>query len=85
MLYKNKKDTWTLYLFYDGILVKKLKIDKDTNIPKQVYYIRVYGHKKIFGKNIVSLMVRPIRLLKTEEEKRKTYWGIKNELGVEIQ
>ena len=85
MLHKNKKDTWTLYLFYDGILIKKLKIDKDTNIRKQVYYIRVYGHKKIFGKNIVSLMVRPIRLLKTEEEKRKTYWGIKNELGVEIQ
>lgn len=79
------KDKWTLYLFYDGVLIKKLRINKDTDIAKQVLFIKVYGHKKLFGKNIIGLMVKPIRLLKTEEDKKRTYWGVRNEIGVEVQ
>lgn len=82
MLDKNKQ--WTLYLFYDGVMIKKLKINPEEEIAKQVYYIKVIGHKHLFGKNIIHLMVRPIRLLKTEVDKRRTYWGVKNELGVEV-
>lgn len=75
---------WTLYLFYDGVMIKKVKIDENTDITKQVFYIKVIGHKHLFGKNIINIMVKPIRLLKTEEQKKRTYWGVKNELGVEV-
>ena len=83
---KKDNNLWTLFLFYDGILIKKVKmpIDNSTQINEQVLFIKVYGHRKLFGKNIITLMVRPKRLLKTEEEKKRTYWGVVFEKGVEV-
>ena len=80
MFNKNKK--WTIYLFYNGICIKKLKIDGKNKI--ETIYIRVYGHKKLFGKWIVGLMVEPKKLLKTDEDKKKTYWGVVFEKGVDL-
>lgn len=84
---KKNNNLWTLFLFYDGVLIKKVKmrIDENTEITKQVLFIRVWGHKNLFGKNIITLMVKPKRLLKTEEEKKKTYWGVVFEKGVEVE
>lgn len=78
----NKKKKWTIYLFYNGICIKKLKIDGKKEI--ETIYIRVYGHKKLFGKWIVGLMVEPKKLLKTDEDKKKTYWGVVFEKGVDL-
>lgn len=80
MFNKNKK--WTIYLFYNGICIKKLKIDGKNKI--ETMYIRVYGHKKLFGKWVVGLMVEPKKLLKTDEDKKKTYWGVVFERGVDL-
>lgn len=80
MFNKNKK--WTIYLFYNGICIKKLKIDGKKE--KETMYVRVYGHKKLFGKWIVGLMVEPKKLLKTDEDKKKTYWGVVFEKGVDL-
>lgn len=78
----NKDKKWTIYLFYNGICIKKLKIDGKKKI--ETMYIRVYGHKKLFGKWIVGLMVEPKKLLKTDEDKKKTYWGVVFEKGVDL-
>lgn len=75
---------WNLYLFYDGVLIKRIKITEDTIINEQVLNIRVYGHKNLFGKNIITLMVRPVKLLKTEETKKCTFWGVIFEKGVDV-
>ena len=82
---KNKllNNKWTLYLFFDGYLIKKVKIDPNIEITKQVLLIKVHGFKTLFGKNNIALMVRPIRLLKTDVDKRKTYWGVGFEKGVD--
>ncbi len=87
IMLKKKKDNklWTLFLFYDGFLIKKVKINEDEKITNKVLFITVYGMKHLFGKNKVSLMVRPIRLLKTEEEKKRTYWGVGFEKGVDVE
>ena len=82
---KWKHRKWTIYLFYDGVLIKKLKIDENTKPEKETYFIKVYGHKHIFGKNIISLVVNPVRVLKTDEKHKKTYWGVKDEIGVEVK
>lgn len=84
---KKNNNLWTLFLFYDGVLIKKVKmrIDENMEITKQVLFIRVWGHKNLFGKNIITLMVKPKRLLKTEEEKKRTYWGVVFEKGVEVE
>lgn len=75
---------WSLYLFYDGILIKKVKITEDTIIKEQVLNINVHGHKNLFGKNNITLMVRPVKLLKTELDKKRTYWGVIFEKGVDV-
>lgn len=76
---------WTIYLFYDGVLIKKLRIDENTHPEQETYFIKVYGHKHLFGKNIISLMVKPTLLLKTDESKKKTYWGVIDERGVVVK
>lgn len=79
---KLKSRKWNIYLFYNGICIKKLKIDSGKDI--ETMYVRVYGHKKLFGKTIVGLMVTPTKLLKTDKDHRKTYWGVVFERGVDI-
>ena len=68
---KSKK--WTLYLYYMGVLVKKVKISQDEAPSENSYVINVYFKKKLFGTNKAGIIVKPIRLLKNDELKRKTY------------
>ena len=79
---KNKR--WTLYLYYNGVLIKKVKISKDEAPSENNYAITVYGKKKLFGTNKAGIIVKPIRLLKNDEKKCRTYWGTTLETGVEI-
>ena len=75
---------WTLYLYYNGILIKKIKIDEDEAPAENSYAINVYFKKHLFGSNIVGVIVKPIRLLKSDEKNKKTYWGTTLEKGIEI-
>jgi hypothetical protein len=84
-VFKKIDDKWKLYLFYNGILIKKVKIKKEEAPADNVYFIRVYGKKSIFGSNVVSLAVRPKVLLDNDENKKRTYWGVVFEKGVNIE
>lgn len=75
---------WTLYLYYSGILIKKLKIQEQEAPADNSYAINVFFKKKLFGSNKVGVIVRPIRLLKNDEINKKTYWGVTFETGIEI-
>ena len=79
---KRRNDHWTLYLYYNGLLVKKLKIDKN-EAPNDNSYCITIRNKNIY-KGRTSIIVRPVRLLKNDEKHKRTYWGITHELGVEI-
>jgi hypothetical protein len=78
------KNKWTLYLYYSGILIKKLKIEEQEAPADNSYVINVYFKKKLFGSNKVGVVVRPVRLLKNDEKNRKTYWGVMFETGIDI-
>lgn len=79
---KRRNDHWTLYLYYNGLLVKKLKIDKN-EAPNENSYCITIKNKNIY-KGRTSIIARPVRLLKNDEKHKRTYWGITHELGVEI-
>lgn len=85
MFKKINSDKWKLYLFYNGMLIKKVRINKEEAPADNVYFIRVYGKKSMFGSNIVSLAVRPKVLLDNDEKKKRTYWGVVFEKGVSIE
>ncbi len=78
------KKTWKLYLYYNGILIKKVKISEDEAPNKQSYAVRTFFKQQLFKNIVASVVVRPVRLLKTEEKKRRTYWGTTLEIGEEV-
>ena len=79
-----KKKKWKLYLYYNGVLIKKLRISEDEAPAQNSYAIRVYFKKQLFKNVIAGVVVRPIRLLKNDEKSRKTYWGTTLETGLEV-
>lgn len=81
-LFKHRK--WTLYLYYNGILIKKLKINENEEPTKTDYIINVWFKKQLFKSNKVNIIVRPVVLLHNNEDKKKTYWGVVLEEGIKI-
>jgi hypothetical protein len=79
-----KKKKWKLYLYYNGVLIKKLRISEDEAPAQNSYAIRVYFKKQLFKNVIAGVVVKPIRLLKNDEKNRKTYWGTTLETGIEV-
>lgn len=79
-----KKKKWTLYLYFNGILVKKVKINEDEAPRENTYAVNVWFKKQIFKSNKVNIVLKPMVLLKTDEQSRKTYWGTILEEGMEI-
>lgn len=81
---KTRGKKWTLYLYYNGVLIKKVKISEDEAPAENNYAIKVYFKKQLFNNNIVSVIVKPIRLLKNDDRKKRTYWGTTLETGIEV-
>lgn len=77
-----EKKRWDLYLYYNGIMIKRVKIRNGEDI--KVMSINIVGHKELFGKSKINAVIRPVKLLLTEEDKKKTYWGVIFEKGVDV-
>ena len=75
---------WKLYLYYNGVLVKKLKIDENEAPAENSYVINVWFKQQIFKNIKANIIVRPKVLLKNDEINRKTYWGVVLEEGTII-
>lgn len=78
------KKTWKLYLYYNGVLIKKVRISEDEEPNKNSYAVRVFFKQQLFKNIVASVVVRPIRLLKNDDKKRRTYWGVTLETGIEV-
>lgn len=75
---------WKLYLYYNGVLIKKLKIDPNEAPAENSYVVNVWFKQQIFKNIKVNIIVRPKVLLKNDEVNRKTYWGVVLEEGTII-
>ena len=71
-----KKDKWTLYAYFNGILIKKIKISKDEAPADNLYIINVWFKKQIFKSNKVNIIVRPTAIITNDEKNKKTYWQV---------
>lgn len=69
-------------MFYNGTKIKTIKIDNIEDITTR--YVLVLGHKELFGTMIAGRMLKPTKLLKTDEKNLKTYWGVVDEKGVDM-
>lgn len=75
---------WKLYLYYNGVLIKVLKIDENEAPAHNSYVIDVWFKNQLFKSLKVNLIVRPKVLLKNDDKSKKTYWGVVLEQGIEI-
>lgn len=75
---------WKLYLYYNMIHIKTITIDKNTAPNEMVIPITVWFKKQLFGNNKVGIIVRPTKIIKNDEQNKKTYWEVSLEQGVEI-
>ena len=83
-LWENRR--WNLYLYYDGIKIKKIKVYREEleDLKNKDYQIKVFFKKQLFKSNIVEIIVNPKVLLYTNEEKRKVCIGVVIERGIEL-
>lgn len=75
---------WKLYLYYNGVLIKVLKIDENEAPAENSYVINVWFKQQIFKNIKANIIVRPKVLLKNDEINKKTYWGVVLEEGTII-
>lgn len=73
-----------LYLFYNGVQIKRivLKNEEDIYKPRAIWVI---GHKEIYKKWLVRTIVTPRFLLHSDPSKNAIYVGVIDERGVEIE
>lgn len=81
---KAKHRKWKLYLYYNSIHIKTIKIKENTAPNELTIPITVWFKKQLFANNKVGIIVRPVRIIKNNEKKKKTYWEVILEQGVEV-
>lgn len=81
-LWKHRK--WKLHLYYNGVLIKTLRVSENEEPSNNSYAIRVWFKKHLFRNIVSGVVVRPVRLLKNDEVHKRTYWGVTMETGIEI-
>lgn len=80
LLFKRKK--WILYLYYNGIRIKKIKINDISDI--KTMSINIWFHRELFNKNKINTVIKPVKLLLTDESKKETHWGVIFEKGIDM-
>lgn len=77
---------WNLYLYYNGVKIKKIKVYKDKleDLKNQKYMIKVYFKKQLFNSNIVEIIVSPVVVLHTDDKKRIVCVGVVIEPGTRL-
>ena len=62
---------WKLYLYLNGVCIKKLKINANESPKDNTYIFNVFFKKQIYGSNIVKIIVRPSKVIYTDKRKKK--------------
>lgn len=56
-----------IHLYYNSTKVKTVRIKEGTDW-KQDYKVTIIGKKRYFGANIITLILRPIKLLRSTDK-----------------
>lgn len=55
-------------LYIDGIQVASVKRDPNSEVLKEIYRVRIIGHKEIFNKFIVKASLKPMQVISNSEK-----------------
>lgn len=54
-------------LYYNSILIKRTRIENKAQY-NQIYKVTLFGKKKLFGANVVTINLKPIKLLSATDK-----------------
>ena len=75
---------WTMYLYYNSIRIKKVKINENAAPKTLTLPINVYFKKQLFKSNMVNVIVSPAVLLYSDEKNRVISIGVVIEQGTRL-
>ena len=75
---------WKMCLYLNGVYVGKVKIKANENPSDNTYIVSFWFKKQIFKSNHVKCVIHPTKILKTEENKKRTHWLFEYEKGTEV-
>lgn len=82
MLFLRSK--WKLKLYYKGLYIGTKLINANEKPTENSYVVRVLFREQLFGGYNIQTVVKPIKLLKTEEKKKTTHFEVVIEEGVDV-
>lgn len=74
---------WKLHLYINGVYVGKTTIKPGEKPSENVYVIKAYFKKQVFGNNFVQIVAHPTKFLYADEKKRQLHYSFNIEEGVE--
>ena len=84
---KDKKDKWKIYLYANNHFIKKIKLaeidDELDAVFNNVFVVRVLFKKYILGSNNALIIVKPVKLKYTNNDKKELHVETKLYEGVE--
>lgn len=83
---KKRKDMWTMCLYVNNVLVKKVKVDEDYVPTDKFYLITFINKKQVIGTNKKTKMLCEFYKYKaTIETKKEIHIELKINEGVDIR
>lgn len=74
---------WRLHLYLDGVYIASTTIKPDEKPNENIYVVRAYFKKHVFGSNYAKIIVHPTRFIYIDEKKRQISYSFEFEKGVE--
>jgi hypothetical protein len=68
----------------NNLCIKKIYIDEETKPKDEIFVINVWFKKNLFNSNHIKAVVRPTKLIYTNDKKKETHWEFEYEKGIDI-
>lgn len=80
---QKKEKKWTLFIYFQGQLIKKKKVDDKFEPTKEFYLVNITGKKHLVGTNKKVTMLMQFSTYKgTNEIKKQLHIEVENVKGV---
>lgn len=63
-----KKVKMKVNLYIDGIQVASVKREVNSDVLKEIYRVRIIGHREIFNKFMVKASLKPMQVIANNEK-----------------